>query len=241
MTKTAIGITALVIHLIICILIWLGIRTGFLKVKMYMLSLAVFVPVWGPVCVLLIHFQLFSGTDQVKTVGVEKLRVNEEIYKNMFPAMEENDRDVVPLEEALLLNDPSRRRELIMNVLNDNPGEYVELLKQARMNEDVEVVHYAITAMVELSKEYDYRLQKIEKKYTNDPDDPVILEEYCDFLKEISESGLYGEADGTDLQKPVYPAFVKTAGAKGESPYLCLPDGKILWCKEIFCLAEKKY
>ena len=40
-------------------------------------------------------FQLFSGTDQVKTVGVEKLRVNEEIYKNMFPAMEENDRDVV--------------------------------------------------------------------------------------------------------------------------------------------------
>lgn len=41
-------------------------------------------------------------------MGVEKLRVNEEIYKNMFPAMEENDRDVVPLEEALLLNDPSR-------------------------------------------------------------------------------------------------------------------------------------
>ena len=189
MTKTAIGITALVIHLIICILIWLGIRTGFLKVKMYMLSLAVFVPVWGPVCVLLIHFQLFSGTDQVKTVGVEKLRVNEEIYKNMFPAMEENDRDVVPLEEALLLNDPSRRRELIMNVLNDNPGEYVELLKQARMNEDVEVVHYAITAMVELSKEYDYRLQKIEKQYTNDPDDPVVLEEYCDFLKEYLSQG----------------------------------------------------
>ena len=48
MTKTAIGITALAIHLIICILIWSGIRTGFLKAKMYMLSLAVFVPVWGP-------------------------------------------------------------------------------------------------------------------------------------------------------------------------------------------------
>ncbi len=89
MTKTAIGIMALVIHLIICILIWSEIRTGFLKAKLYMLSLAVFVPVWGPVCVLFIHFQLFSGTNQVKTVGVEKLRVNEEIYKNMFPALEE--------------------------------------------------------------------------------------------------------------------------------------------------------
>ena len=38
MTKTAIGITALAIHLIICILIWSGIRTGFLKAKMYMPS-----------------------------------------------------------------------------------------------------------------------------------------------------------------------------------------------------------
>ena len=190
MAKTAIGIMALAIHLIICILIWSGIRTGFLKAKMYMLSLAVFVPVWGPVCVLLIHFQLFSGTDQVKTVGIEKLRVNEEIYKNMFPAMEENDRDVVPLEEALLLNDPSRRRELIMNVLNDNPGEYVELLKQARMNEDVEVVHYAITAMVELSKEYDFRLQKMEKLYAASPDDPEILEQYCDFMEEYLNQGI---------------------------------------------------
>ena len=34
MAKTAIGIMALAIHLIICILIWSGIRTGFLKVKL---------------------------------------------------------------------------------------------------------------------------------------------------------------------------------------------------------------
>ena len=163
MTKTAIGITALAIHLIICILIWSGIRTGFLKAKMYMLSLAVFVPVWGPVCVLLIHFQLFSGTDQVKTVELKSSRVNEEIIRTCFGHGEMTGM-CFPLEEALLLNDPSKKPELIMNVLNDKLREYVELLKQKRMNEDVEVVHYAITAMVELSKEYDYRLQKIEKK-----------------------------------------------------------------------------
>ena len=203
MIKTAMGITALVIHLMICILIWFGIRTGLLKVKMYMLPVAVFVPLWGPVCVLLIHLQLFSGTDQVKTVGVEKLRVNEEIYKNMFQVREENDRDVVPLEEALVLNDPARRRELIMNILNDDPGEYVELLKLARMNEDVEVVHYAITAMVELSKEYDYRLQKTEKKYMAAPDDPAILEEYCDFLKEYLSQG-FMEKQMEQIQRNQY-------------------------------------
>ena len=72
------------------------------------------------------------------------------------------DEKIVPLEEALLINKPGVRRELIMDVLNDDPEEYMDILKQARMNEDVEVVHYAITAMVELSKEYDFRLQKLE-------------------------------------------------------------------------------
>ena len=46
-----------------------------------------------------------------------------------------------------------------MDILNDDPSKYIELLEKARMNEDVEVVHYAITAMVELSKDYDSKLQ----------------------------------------------------------------------------------
>ena len=102
-------------------------------------------------------------------------RVNEEIYKNNIRAASDTDKKVVPLEEALLINEPELRRELIMDVLNDNPEEYMDLLKQARMNEDVEVVHYAITAMVELSKEYDFRMQKLEKLYAASPNDPEIL------------------------------------------------------------------
>lgn len=171
-------------------------------------------------------------------MGVEKLRVNEEIYKNMFPAMEENDRDVVPLEEALLLNDSSRRRELIMNVLNDNPGEYVELLKQARMNEDVEVVHYAITAMVELSKEYDYRLQKIEKKYTNDPDDPVILEEYCDFLKEYLSQG-FMEKQMEQIYRNQYTQLLLKQLEQKVNLHTCVCLMENLMVQRDFFLAEK--
>ena len=238
MIKTAMGITALVIHLMICILIWFGIRTGLLKVKMYMLPVAVFVPLWGPVCVLLIHLQLFSGTDQVKTVSVEKLRVNEEIYKNMFQVREENDRDVVPLEEALLLNDPARRRELIMNILNDDPGEYVDLLKQARMNEDVEVVHYAITAMVELSKEYDYRLQKIEKKYMDAPDDPAVLEEYCDFLKEYLSQG-FMEKQMEQIQRNQYTQLLLKQLGQKVTLHTCVCLMENLMVQGDFALAEK--
>lgn len=48
----------------------------------------------------------FSKAENSRQIGVEKLQVNEEIYKNNFRSVEENDHDIVPLEEALLINDP---------------------------------------------------------------------------------------------------------------------------------------
>ena len=71
-----------------------------------------------------------------------------------------------------------------MDILNDDPSKYIELLEKARMNEDVEVVHYAITAMVELSKDYDSKLQTFERTYAAAPEDSVVLDEYCDFMEE---------------------------------------------------------
>ncbi len=86
------------------------------------------------------------------------------------------------------------------------------------MNEDVEVVHYAITAMVELSKEYDFRLQKMEKLYAASPDDPEILEQYCDFMEEYLNQGDSGSPDGERTEGTLYPSF-KTK-AEGENDAL---------------------
>lgn len=164
MIQTVLGVFLILLHIVCCVLVWLGIKTHLLKVKKYLMALVIFVPFWGTVCVLLLHLQMLTRRDNRIEPGVEKLRVNEEIYKNIFQAVSDTDKKIVPLEEALLINEPRVRRELIMDVLNDDPEEYMDLLKQARMNEDVEVVHYAITAMVELSKEYDFRLQKMERE-----------------------------------------------------------------------------
>lgn len=190
MIQTVLGVFLILLHIVCCVLVWLGIKTHLLKVKKYLMALVIFVPFWGTVCVLLLHLQTLTRRDNRIEPGVEKLRVNEEIYKNIFQAVSDTDKKIVPLEEALLINEPGVRRELIMDVLNDDPEEYMDLLKQARMNEDVEVVHYAITAMVELSKEYDFRLQKMEKLYAASPDDPEILEQYCDFMEEYLNQGI---------------------------------------------------
>lgn len=218
MIQTVLGVFLILLHIVCCVLVWLGIKTHLLKVKKYLMALVIFVPFWGTVCVLLLHLQMLTRKDNRMEPGVEKLRVNEEIYKNIFQAVSDTDKKIVPLEEALLINEPRVRRELIMDVLNDDPEEYMDLLKQARMNEDVEVVHYAITAMVELSKEYDFRLQKMEKLYAASPDDPEILEQYCDFMEEYLNQGIL-EAQMEREQRERYIRSFKTK-AEGENDAL---------------------
>lgn len=168
---------------------------------------------------LILHLQVFSKAENSRKIGIEKLQVNEEIYKNNFRLREENDHDIVPLEEALLINDPEKRRKLIIDILNDDPSKYIELLEKARMNEDVEVVHYAITAMVELSKDYDSKLQTFERTYAAAPEDPVVLDEYCDLWKNICSRDCL-KTGGTYAEKSVHTASSEENQNRYEFPQL---------------------
>lgn len=121
----------LLLHAICCVAVWLGIRTQVLKVKKYLMFPVILFPFWACSVCFCCTFRSVAGQIMVRQAGVEKLKVNEELYKNIFVTQDASEQ-IVPLEDALLLNQPGVRRELIMDVLNDDPGEYMELLKKAR-------------------------------------------------------------------------------------------------------------
>ena len=183
------------VHLIICLLVLLGILSGRLSVHKYMFFVVLFLPFWGLLIVLILHYEL--GFDPVYSaeIDVEKMRFESELYRSI--TMEDRKSDMtVPIEEALLINSARERRTLIMDVLNDNPGDYVSFLQKAGNNDDTEVVHYAVTAMVEISKENDYMLQKLEAAYTAEPDNMDVLANYCDFLwKCLSQDLMQGQVE----------------------------------------------
>ena len=88
-----------------------------------------------------------------------------------------------------------------MDVLNDDPEEYIAFLQKAGNNEDTEVVHYAVTAMVEISKENDAKLQEFEKSYTMDPDNIITLSEYTEFLWNcLSQNLMQGQVEVLNRQ-----------------------------------------
>ena len=177
------GLVLLAVHLAVCGGIWLLARTRVLEVEGYFAPVMLLVPLWGPLCVLLLHTsnRLTGGCLREQTL--EKLHINEEIHKSILVADDEGEDTVVPLEEALLVDSPAQKRKLILSVLTDDPAGYYDLLQQARMDNDSEVVHYASTALSQITKEADLKLQKLEQRYAAAPDDAAVLEEYCDYLE----------------------------------------------------------
>ncbi len=180
----------LLLHILCCVLTFLGIRTKALDIHKYMFFVVVFLPFWGFLTVLILHFQVSFNADDSREIQMEKMKLDSEIYKSVTVEDKKNASSVIPIEEALIINSARERRELIMDVLNDNPKEYIEFLQKAGNNDDTEVVHYAVTAMVEISKENDYRLQQLERKYNAEPDNYDVLTEYSDFLWSCLEQNL---------------------------------------------------
>ena len=121
---------------------------------------------------------------------VEKLRVDDELHRSIRVEDRAGTAATVPLEEALILDTAEQRRKLILSVLTEDPVQYYDLLQQARMNDDSEVVHYAATAMAQISKQADLALQQDARRFADDPNDREVLAAYANALERSLKLGL---------------------------------------------------
>ncbi len=136
--------------------------------------------------------------------------VSEEQYYSVRRSVQVDSDDmrgkVVPIEEALLVNDTKTRRELIVDVLYANPEEYVSQLYKAKANPDTEVVHYAATALAEIQKEFDLAFHDIAQRKAKNPMDTSIDQEYLYCLERYIDSGLL-EGDALKSQLRLFSEF----------------------------------
>lgn len=125
---------------------------------------------------------------------------------------------VVPLQEAMVLNDSGIKRALVMDVLYSNPSDYISQLVEAKKNDDTEVVHYAVTALVELQKEFDLQFDNIQKKLANNPDDEAVDREYLKLQERYISCGLL-EGDGLTVQRVNYRDHLRRSIEKGNKSW----------------------
>ncbi len=76
-----------------------------------------------------------------------------------------------------------------MEIVSRAPAKFIDFIL-ARQDDDTEVVHYATTLIAEISRQYDIRLQALEKKHQDNPTDYRVLAEYCAVLEAYLQKDL---------------------------------------------------
>lgn len=143
------------------------------------------VPMFGPVCAL--EMTLAGKPDPEKLK--EMIRSEERIRKSYIDPGNEA-QSTAPVEEALLINTPDVRREVMLKLLGDDPGKNIELLLMARFNDDPETAHYATATLTEYQRRTELSLQQSQMMLAKDPDNTEIRLSYIQQLESYIDSGL---------------------------------------------------
>lgn len=202
MISLVVSTVLLLVHALVCLVLWTLMKLGLLPVRGHMLAVMVLVPLWGPLLVVLLIARSAVFGDDLKDATLEALRINDDMHRSMLVQGREGDDGVVPLEEALIVNDPGDRRRLMLSMLTEDPDAYLAQLQAAKLNDDVEVAHYAATAVAQISKESDLKLQQLERAFKTDPS-AHNLNAYCDYLGTYLASGL-AEGRVAQIQRQQY-------------------------------------
>ena len=169
-STTIAALIIIAVHLLVCMTLCLLHHVGVLKVDGLLLPFMALIPLWGPLSVALMHSRAVLRGGRRIPAGLQELKVEDQEQRNILVDDRTDYANTVPLEEALIVDNPRQRRNLMLSILNENPGQYANLLSQARLNEDVEVVHYAATAMAQISAKEDIALQQRMEEYERNRD-----------------------------------------------------------------------
>ena len=189
-STTIAALIIIAVHLLVCMTLCLLHHVGVLKVDGLLLPFMALIPLWGPLSVALMHSRAVLRGGRRIPAGLQELKVEDREQRNILVDDRTDYANTVPLEEALIVDNPRQRRNLMLSILNENPGQYANLLSQARLNEDVEVVHYAATAMAQISAKEDIALQQRMEEYERNRDSDEALDRYREALEHYLKSSM---------------------------------------------------
>lgn len=141
-------------------------------------------PVFGAVVSMI--FALSGDPDPESRKHLER---NADVHQSLINPTEQSSL-TVPMEEAFLINEPRKRRAMMLNMLHNDPRQYIDLLLLARFNEDPETAHYATATLSEVQRKIQLELQQLQANLAENPQDAQTRLEYIELLHAYVESGL---------------------------------------------------
>lgn len=156
------GYILLGIHVLLCAVIGCCLCTKRIKVRVPIYVAVVCIPIVGALLFLIELWMDRRRKHGVREVGLEKMKLTDTKYRAIEVEQSDNTDIVVPLEEAMAINDAKTRRKLLLDILHKNPEEHIALLQRARLTDDTELTHYATTTMMEIQGNYESNIRVLE-------------------------------------------------------------------------------
>lgn len=181
------------VHIVFCLIVHLCVRARILKFSEQLMPIVIFVPVAGVISAIVAECLSRAKKAGSRDMTLEEMHLDNSDVRLQQLVPDEDEGVVLPLEEAMSINSAATRRMLMLDILRKSPEQYTELLHKACSDDDIEVSHYASTAVMEIQREYEFNLQKSEKAYRDDQSNAVLRNRYIDNLKKYIESGLIDE------------------------------------------------
>ena len=187
-----------------------------------LLPVVLLLPLWGPACAIAGEMHIRGGEKGDEEPGARRFDITDEVYRSI--RMDKDDMsDVVPIEDVLEDGTPLQRRHLLLSVLHEDPGQFVRPLRIAGVNDDTEVVHYAVTALVELRSEYTQRIAQMEALYQKQSSNTTVIQDYVDLDEEYLNSGIPDSTEREEriahcrglLEKLLYYTAWQETGGRG--------------------------
>lgn len=189
--------TSLVVWILILVhlvgaLLFIVLRFGRLgRRKEYIIPILL-VPVFGPLLAFTVDLMYSIGHPGTRPVEVEALKLENNVYWNSVEQPGE-DPSVVPLEEAILINDKHTRREEVLSTFRHDSLSYLDVLLLARDNEDIDTTHYATIRITKIHRQFQLALQQCASEHQRDPDNLAVINKYLDLLEKYLASPLPDE------------------------------------------------
>lgn len=154
-----------------------------------------------PVCGILMwiarRLVILFHKEDTRQPGLDKLKVTDARYRRLDFDTSGNNAGMMPLEDAMTIDDTNLRRSLMLDILHKKPEEYLRMLERASAGNDVEITHYATTTLLEVQSVYEGRIRHYIRELERNPRDLQLRKAYKECLSEYINSGLI---DGTVLK-----------------------------------------
>ena len=107
----------------------------------------------------------------------------------------ESEMNLVPMEEAIMIEDKESLRQLLLTVLRGDMSKSINAVTKALNSNDSEASHYAASAIMDITAEFQKTIQKFQAQLDTDPKDTEVNQLYIEYLIKMLSTNFLSEME----------------------------------------------